>query len=346
MHKITLGKIASLVEGECIGDANITVTGIAPLGNAFDCHISFLFDPRYKNVLPKTNAAAVLLTKDNIDNCPVNKIVVSNPYLAYAIVSQEFDNAPKPEKSVHPSAIIADTVKIGKNISIGANTAIYDGVVIGDDVVIGSNCVIKENVEIGSNSYLHDNISIYHSCILGMNVRIHSGAVIGSDGFGIVKDKGKWHKIAQLGTVVIHDDVEIGSNTTIDRGAIDDTVLHSGVKLDNQIQVGHNVVIGSNTAIAGCVGIAGSSSIGKDCLIGGAAGISGHLKIADNVNIAAFTGVKKHIKKPGIYSSTIGCLEHREWSRLEARLKKLDGYIKLLKNLHKIVDNKEECNAN
>ncbi len=346
MVSFSLRHLSDLVNGEWSGEPDIKIEGIAPLDRANDKKITFLFDPRYIKYLADTKAAAVVINKEHAASCPVNFIVVSDPYVAYAIISKSFDNTPISARNVHPSAVIDDSVKLGENVSIGPNTSVYSGVTIGDNVVIGANCVIRENVTLGDSCCLHDSISIYHSCVLGNNVSVHSGVVIGADGFGIAKSEGRWLKISQLGSVTIHDDVEIGANTTIDRGAIDDTVIHQGVKLDNQIQIGHNVSIGSNTAIAGCTGIAGSAKIGKDCLIGGRVGISGHNTITDNVTLIAFAGVRGSIKKPGVYSGGIGCMEHKKWNKIEARIKRLDSYIKKLKKLEQKIQVEEENDTN
>lgn len=340
MHNLTLEQIANIVGGECVGDSSAKITGIAPLNSASNGELTFLFDPRYKTFLPETKAECVLLTRDHLDACPVNSIVVANPYVAYAKVSQQFENLPKSMVGVHQSAVVADDVVIDDTVSIGPNSVIYPGVTLGKNVVIGANCTIRENVEIGSDCYLHDNISIYHHVALKSRVKIHSGVVIGADGFGIAKENGVWHKIAQLGTVIIHDDVEIGANTSIDRGAISDTIISKGVKLDNQIQIGHNVFIGENTAVAGCAGIAGSTKIGKDCLIGGGVGIAGHNTITDNVTLTAFAGARGDITKPGVYSSNVGCIEDSKWRKLEARLRNLDGYVKRLLKLEKSIEGK------
>lgn len=339
---ISLSKIAEVVNGQCIGDSDIVVDGIAGLDNAKASELSFLCSPNYYQYLPTTRAAAVLLTKEHADSCPVASIVVSNPYAAYAKISAFFDPRPLDKPGIHKSSFVDESVKIGNNVSIGPNSTIYPGVVLEDNVAIGANCVIRNDVKIGEGTRLQDSISIYHSCVLGKNIIVHSGVVIGSDGFGIAKDNGKWYKISQIGKVVIGDDVEIGANTTIDRGAIEDTIIEEGVKLDNQIQIGHNVRIGSNTAVAGCVGVAGSSIIGKDCLIGGGVGIAGHNSIADNVTITAFSGVRGDITSPGIYSSAIGSVDFNKWKKIEARIRRLDTYIKSLIKLEKTVNKLEE----
>jgi len=346
MHTLTLDKVATFVGGKCIGDGKVEVSGISSLDKAASDQLTFLFDPRYKPFLAKTKAACVLITNDLLDECPVNSIVVTNPYVAYAIVSKQFETAPKPVVGIHASAVISNDVKIDQSISVGPNVAIYPGVTLGQNVVIGANCVIRDNVSIGDDSVLQDNISLYHGVQIGNRVKIHSGVVIGSDGFGIAKDKGVWRKIAQLGIVIINDDVEIGANTTIDRGAMENTIIGQGVQLDNQIQIGHNVTIDTNTAVAGCVGIAGSTKIGKDCLIGGGVGIAGHYSIADNVTLTAFTGVKKSIKKSGVYSSGIGCIEIQKWRKVEARLIRLDKYMQSLLSLENKVKNLEVKDEN
>ncbi|NQY43225.1 MAG: UDP-3-O-(3-hydroxymyristoyl)glucosamine N-acyltransferase [Legionellales bacterium] len=342
MVNLSIQQLAEIVQGEFNGDPNIAVEGISPLNSATSKDLTFLFDPRYIKYLDSTEAAVVILTKQHAEKCSTNYIVVPDPYVAYALVSNVFNNAPDTIVGIHPSAVVDSSVEIGKNVSIGPNTSIYSGVTIGDNVVIGANCVIRENVVLGDNACLYDNVSIYHGCTLGKNIVLHSGVVIGADGFGIAKSAGKWIKISQLGGVIIHDDVEVGANTTIDRGAMDNTVIHQGVKLDNQIQIGHNVSIGKNTAIAGCTGIAGSTKIGEDCLIGGRVGIAGHNTIANNVTLVAFSGVRGSLKKPGIYSGAIGCMDYKKWNKIEARIKKIDTYVDKLKKLEEKIQSIEE----
>ncbi len=346
MPSLTLDEVAKIVDGKCVGDPLVKISGLSGLDQASGTHLSFLADPSYKPFLATTKAACVIITKDLVDRCLVNSIVVPNPYVAYALISKQFDTTPKPIIGVHPTAVVSDGVALGDSVSIGPNSVLYPGVVLGNNVVVGANCVIRDSVTIDDGTVLQDNISIYYGVQIGRRVRIHSGAVIGSDGFGIAKDKGVWHKIAQLGIVVIHDDVEIGANTAIDRGALGNTIIGKGVQLDNQIQIGHNVTIGTNTAVAGCAGIAGSTKIGKDCFIGGGVGFSGHSEIADNVSIGAFTGVRGSIKKEGIYSAAIGCLEITKWRKIEARLRRLDKYMQSLLQLERNVKKLEGNNEN
>lgn len=332
---LKVSNIASIVNGICHGDEDAVVTSLASLENAGSGQLSFVSNDKFAKILPYTKAQVVLLTNAHVASCPVTSIIVDDPYVAYAKISKYFNNKPAAVNEIHASAVIDNLAIIGDNVAIGPNSVIKAGVTLGNNTVIGANCVVNENTTIGEGAKLHDNIVIYHSVIIGKMVEIHSGAIIGSDGFGLARDKDGWHKIYQLGRVVIHDHVDIGANTVIDRGAIDDTVIQQGAKLDNLIQVGHNVKIGKNTAIAGCVGIAGSSIIGDNCLLGGGVGIAGHNIIGDNVVITAFTGVKNNIKNPGIYSASFGSMEFAKWKKVSAHINRIEIYVEKIKKLEK-----------
>jgi UDP-3-O-[3-hydroxymyristoyl] glucosamine N-acyltransferase len=321
---ITLGKIASHVGAELHGDPDTVVNGLATLQSAKPGQVSFLSNRKYRRYLRQTQASAVIITQEDLDECPVSALVVDDPYLTYASVVSLLHPDTEYVPGIHPSAVISPSAKIDSSVSIGANVVIEDNAVIGSGTFIDSGCVIKADVTIGSNTRLYPNTVVCHSVSIGNRVILHPGVVIGSDGFGIANNKGIWTKIPQIGTVIIEDDVEIGACTSIDRGALENTVIEQGVKIDNQVQIAHNVHIGAHTAIAGCAGVAGSTTIGKHCMIGGMSAIGGHIEIVDNVVITAMSGVGTSIKSPGIYSSGLPAIEAKLWRRIVARIKSLD----------------------
>lgn len=321
------------------GNENCLIKGVCSIKNAKNDCISFLMNPLYKKFLADTKAAAVILLKEDAINCETNAIICKDPYYVYSQVAQYFNHRKNNIiKDIHQTAVIGKKSTIGANVSIGAYVVVGEGVMIGEGTIIGAHTIIGDGTTIGSNSVVDSHVTLYHDVKIGNNVIIASGTVIGSDGFGIAKYQGSWHKVPQLGRVLIEDDVEIGANCTIDRGAIDDTILKKGAKLDNLIQIGHNVQIGEHTAIAGCVGIAGSTVIGKNCLIGGGTGFAGHLEIADNVMITGMTAVTKSIKVPGIYSSGVGGLiPNKEWRKNSAHVLRIEQLVKRIKNLEKVI---------
>ncbi|MBV8801625.1 MAG: UDP-3-O-(3-hydroxymyristoyl)glucosamine N-acyltransferase, partial [Gammaproteobacteria bacterium] len=269
--KYTLAELVAGLDITIQGNPNCLIEGVCTIHQAKPGHITFLTNSLYKKYLTETQAAAVVLLKEDAMNCPVNAVICRDPYYTYAKIAEFFNDKPKPIIGIHPTAVIGENCEIAPNASIGAHCVIGNHVVIEENVVIEPGCVIGEASHIREKSHLHANVTLYHKIQLGKNVVIASGTVIGSDGFGIAKNKGVWNKVPQLGRVCIGDNVEIGSNCSIDRGAIEDTLIESGVKLDNLIQIGHNVRIGENTAIAANVGVSGSTVIGKNCLIGGGA---------------------------------------------------------------------------
>ncbi len=328
-----LEDLAERTGTKLIGDSNVRIEGIGSLGKATSGQITFLTDRRYRDRLEHTRASAVLLGNDDKAFCKLPMLVGDNPYLAFAVLSQLFWRKPRPRPGVHPSAIVAAGAEVGEDAVIGPGVVIAAGVKIGARCVIESNCVVGEGCTLGEDCRLSANVTLEHDVHLGDDVLIHPGAVIGADGLGFAEDKGAWVKIVQHGRVVIGDRVEIGANTTIDRGAIDDTVIEEGVKMDNQVQIAHNVRIGAHTAIAGCAGIAGSTTIGRYCRIGGAAGIGDHLTICDKVTIAGMASVNVSIREPGFYASSPPLEPHRDWLRNSARFKQLDSIAKRLRRL-------------
>lgn len=331
----TLRELADQLKATLHGNPDCRITGIAPLDRAQQGQISFLSSPQFRHHLVTTKASAVILSANDAQQCTVDKLVTDNPYLGYAKVAALFIDKPNIKAGIHPSTVIGENCQIAASASIGAHCVIGDNVIIGENTVVSSGCIIGNNCQLGQDNYLWANVTIYYDVKIGDRNIIHSGAVIGSDGFGMANDNGIWQKIPQLGTVVIGNDVEIGANTTIDRGALDNTVIEDGVKLDNQIQIAHNVHIGAHTAIAGCTGIAGGAKIGKHCMIGGGASIVGHIEIADNVILAGTATVEKPISEAGVYGSGTGILPFRELKKMNARMRQLDELAKRLQKLEK-----------
>lgn len=328
-----LADIAAKLGGRVLGDSEVQIEQIATLEVAQSHHISFLTNSKYRAQLANTKAGAVILGEADADATDLPRIISGNPYAYFARVSNLLNPLPEVSPGIHPSAIIGDGAKIAATASIAALAVIGNGATIGAFSVVGEGCCIGANVMLGSHARLYPRVVIYHDCVIGDNLIAHSGAVVGSDGFGIAMDQGQWIKIPQIGRVVIGNDVEIGANTTIDRGALNDTVIEDGVKLDNQIQVAHNVHIGAHTAIAGCAGIAGSAIIGRYCLIGGGARILGHLELADHVEIAAHTLVGKSIREAGSYAAIFPFSKTEEWRKNAMHLRHLDGLAKRIRKL-------------
>jgi|TARA_Y100000310_G_scaffold329287_1_gene398835 UDP-3-O-[3-hydroxymyristoyl] glucosamine N-acyltransferase len=333
----TLGEIAAYLDIELIGDESTRVSGIASLPDAKPGQLSFLFAPSFSKYLQTTRASAVVMKDDRSHDCSMPVLIATDPRLAWAKISHYFDQRPQPDRSIHPSASVSVRADIGTDVSIGANAVIEDDVRVGSDVIIGPGCTIGEGCQIDAGTRLAANVTLYHRVIIGKNVIIHSGSVIGADGFGFAFDpeEHRFRKIEQVYAVRIGDDVEIGAGTTIDRGALNDTVLGKGVKLDNQVQVGHNTTIGDHTVISGCTAIAGSTSIGSYCLLGGAVGVIDNLEITDRVEITAMTLVSQSITEPGRYSSGTGLLPSRDWKRNIVGFKKMDEMLKRLKQVEK-----------
>lgn len=306
------------------GDPECVITGIATLQNARPGDITFLANSRYRKYLATTQASAAIVSPGDRELCRANALVVHDPYTGYARVAALLHPAPAFSGSVHPAASVAAGCDIDATAFIGANAVIESGVTIGPRAYIGPGCVVGPDATIGEQSRLVANVTVCNRVKIGRRALIHPGAVIGSEGFGFANDGGAWLRVPQLGGVTLGDDVEVGANTTIDRGALEDTVVEDGVKLDNQIQIAHNVRIGAHTAIAGCVGIAGSTRIGRRCTIGGGVGISGHLEITDDVHITGMTFVLKSITEPGVYSSGMPAEPNIVWRKNMARLRHLD----------------------
>ena len=329
----TLAEIASKIGAELIGDANKVITGVGTLQNATADDISFLANSKYRHYLKETAAGCVIVSPADAAEVSTNALVIADTYVAYAKTASLLYPEERTDIGIHPTAVIGTDTVIADSAKIAAQVVIGTNVSIGENVDIGPGCIIENGVAIGADSRLMANVTLCRKVRIGNRVRIHPGVVIGADGFGIANDKGHWLKIPQVGSVVIGDDVEIGANTTIDRGAIDDTIIGNGVKLDNQIQIGHNCTVGEHTVIAGCVGIAGSTHIGANCAIGGGTGIAGHIEIADGVQLTGMSMVTKSITAAGTYSSGIPIEPTREWHRNVIRYRQLDKLHDKVKQL-------------
>lgn len=339
--KRTAYRLADIVAhfgGSVLGEADTAVSQVATLGNAQAGHITFLASGKYRAQLAATCAGAIIVGEADADATSIPRIVCDNPYLYFAKVSTLLNPLPPMLPGIHASAVVAEGAQVDPTAHIGPHVAIGAGARIGARCVVMAGCSIGENTSIGEDVRLYPRVVVYHDCVLGDRLIAHSGAVIGADGFGMAQDGERWLKIPQIGRVIIGDDVEIGANTTIDRGALDDTVIEDGVKLDNQIQVAHNVRIGAHTAIAGCVGIAGSTTIGRHCRIGGSAGILGHLQIADHVDISSFTLIGKSIREPGSYTGIFPFSKDETWRKNAAQLRHLDGLADKVKMLQQEIE--------
>ena len=332
---ISLGMIAAQYGCELFGDPDVEVTHVATLASADSEAISFLSNRAYTDQLNGTQAAAVILRSDHVEACPTAALVAPDPYLVYTHVARALHPLPDVTSGIHATASIANDSQVPDSCQIDAGAVVGAGVVLGERVYVGPNTVIDPGARLGSDTRLLAGVAICHGVIIGERCLIHPGAVIGSDGFGNAREQtGAWTKIPQLGTVVMGDDVEVGANTTIDRGAIEDTVIANGVRLDNQIQVAHNVHIGEHTAVAALTGISGSTHIGARCMIGGQVGFSGHIQVVDDVVIAAGTGVVRSLMQPGMYGGGSNLVQKaRDWRRNLIRLTQLDSMAKRISAL-------------
>jgi len=330
----TLDKLADLTGSKIIGDSNVTIKSVASIDKAKEGDISFISKKKYKHLLAKSKASAVIITPDVSEGYTGNALINTDPYLTFAKVLKIFYENNDIKDSISSQASISDTASIGKSVTINAKAVIENNVSIGNKSFVGAGTVVGNNVEIGKNVRIHPNVTIYPDCKIGDNAIIHAGAVIGADGFGFAPQKDKsWFKILQIGNVVIGKDVEIGANNTIDRAAMGSTIIEDGVKLDNQIHIGHNVVIGEHSAFAAGTVVGGSTLIGKCCQVGGASAITGHLKIADDVIITGNSLVIKSIQESGMYSSGIPTEKNIVWRRNITHLKQFDKIVKRLRKL-------------
>lgn len=334
----SLSEIADRLGGRVLGESSTRIVQVATLEKAGAQEIAFLANRKYQKQLETTGAAAVILGEADAEATRLPRIISDNPYAYFAKLSALLNPPRHYAAGIHLSAILGRNTRIDSSACIGPNVVIGENVSIGAGCVLMDGCSIGDGCILGEHVRLYPRVVVYHDCIIGNNVIAHAGAVIGSDGFGLAMEKGRWLKIPQIGRVIIGNDVEIGANTTIDRGALDDTVIGDDVKLDNQIQVAHNVRIGAHTAIAGCVGIAGSSTIGQYCRIGGAASVLGHLEIADQVEISAGTVISKSIREAGTYTGTFPFSENHEWRKSAVHMRHLDEMATRIKQLEREMD--------
>lgn len=328
----SLREIVSQLGGELVGD-DVIVNRVASLSSAQSGQISFFVDSRYQSTLTATRASAVILSNQYRDSTHLPRIIIENPYAYFAKVSELLNPSENHLPGVASNASIHESTVIPASCTVYANSVIGSQVSLGEHVVIGPGCVVGDGVSIGNNTILQANVTIYHDCLIGSHCNIFSGAVIGADGFGYAEDDDRWVKIPQIGRTVLEDFVDVGANTTIDRGALDDTVIEEGVKLDNLIQIGHNCRIGAHTVIAGCVGIAGSAHIGKHCRIGGAAMILGHLDIADGVTVSPGSMITRSLTKADTYTALMPFQTHGDWLKTAANIRRLGDLVEHVKQL-------------
>jgi len=330
---VTLAELARRFQGKARGNTDVVIEGVASLQTAGPRDIAYVGDRKYLPQLAGTKAGAVILAESDIAHYSGSALIVANPHLCFAQVADFLHPTPGFRPGVHPTAVVSPAAKVAATAWIGPHAVVEADAMVGEGAFIGAGCYVGAHATIGSKTRLVANVVVGERCVAGNDCLLHPGAVIGSDGFGFAKDGAQWQKVPQLGRVVIGNKVEVGANTTIDRGALNDTVIGDGVKLDNQIQIAHNVHIGENTAIAACVGIAGSTIIGKRCTLGGQAGVTGHLEIADDVHVTAGSLVTSSIAQPGVYSSSLKAEPVEKWRRNAARLHHLDEIVRRLAKL-------------
>lgn len=340
---IRLGELVDRFGGQLIGSPDLCVTGIAPLSDADSDQLSFLSNSKLRGQVALSKAAALIVSAQDYtgltDSYSGAFVIVDNPYVQFARVAQYFASlhAIPPATGIHPSASVSPHAHVDPTASIGSHATIEAEAVIGAHAVIGAGCFIGRGASVDAHSLIHPNVTIYDYCSIGLRAIVHSGAVIGADGFGFANERGNWIKIPQTGRVLIGNDVEIGANTSIDRGALADTVIEDGVKLDNQIQIGHNCHIGAHTAMAGCVGVAGSARIGKHCTFGGAAMVLGHLNIVDNVHISSGSLVTRSILEPGQYTGFYPLAKNADWEKTASIVRNLSSMREKIRQLEKII---------
>ncbi|MDB5853858.1 MAG: lpxD [Herminiimonas sp.] len=340
---IRLGELTQRLGGQLVGDSDLAVSSVAPLDSASHTDISFFTNPKLLAQASLTGAAAIIVSPANSAKIEAGyhgaRILTDNPYAYFARVAQLFAEqvAVAPTAGIHRTAVVDPSAIIAPSASIGPHVTIEAGAMIGDRCVVGSGAFIGRNARIGAGTRFYSHVVFHDGCQIGERGILHPGAVIGADGFGFAQDQGKWIKIPQTGAVRIGNDVEIGANTTVDRGALADTVIEDGVKLDNQIQIAHNCHIGAHTAMAGCVGVAGSAVIGKHCTFGGAAMVLGHLSIADNVHISSGSMVTRSIHEPGQYTGIFPLAKNADWEKSAAIVRNLGAMREKIRELEKTV---------
>lgn len=325
------------VDFDFIGDESLEISQVSSLDNALSNEISFLTDKKYEHYLETTQAGVVILSKKMLGFTSNPHILVDNPYYVYALVAQCLNPTKTVSDSKHPSAVISRAAKVSDTVFISENVVVQSGVFIGNGTFVSPGAVIEENVQIGENSRIGSNVTICNGCIIGNNVIIEAGTVIGGDGFGWANNQGQWVKIPQIGKVIIGNDVSIGNNVTIDRGAIEDTIIEDNCIIDNQVHIAHNVKIGSGSAIAGQVGFAGSTTLGKNCTVAGQVGFAGHIDIVDNVHFLAKAGVTNNIAEAGAYAG-FPAIKASDWQKNSVRIRQLDKLSKQVKLMQKQID--------
>jgi UDP-3-O-[3-hydroxymyristoyl] glucosamine N-acyltransferase len=332
---LSLGEIAVRCGCELHGDPATLVDRVTPLGAAEPGGLSFLAGAQHRGALRATRAAAVVLAPGDLADCPVAALVSRNPHATFARIAALLHPGERPVPGVHPLACVDATAELAGDVAVGPGAVVAGGARIGARCEIGPGCIVGAGVVLGEDCRLVARVWVGPGVRIGARSILHPGAVVGADGFGYAREGAAWIKVPQVGSVRLGTDVEIGCNTSVDRGAIEDTVIEDGVKLDNQIQIGHNVRIGAHTAIAACTGVSGSTRIGARCMIGGAVGIGGHLEICDDVVLAAATNVTRSIREPGMYASVIPLEPAATWRRMVARFKRLDSYVARLRALER-----------
>ena len=341
--KIKLQEIAELVNGKITGDIDLSIESLAKIEEAYAGQLTFLYLPSYEKYFASTKASAILVKNGfNKSRHDITYLEVESPEKAFSKLLRHFFYPKFPLEGIDPTAFVHDSAKLGKNVALGKNVVVSANCIIGDNVKIFHNTVLLENVKIGEDTLIFQNVSIRENCKLGKRGIIHPGTVIGSDGFGFDPDeKGVYHKIPQIGNVIIEDDVEIGSNVSIDRAALGSTIIRKGVKIDNLVQIAHNVVVGENTVISAQSGISGSTKIGNNCILAGQVGLVGHIEIADNVILMAQSGISKSIKKAGKYFGS-PAKELNTSLRIEAHIRNLPNYVEKITELEKQVKSLKE----
>jgi UDP-3-O-[3-hydroxymyristoyl] glucosamine N-acyltransferase len=333
MKRWTSRQLAQHVNAELIGSEELEITSVGTLELATADQVSFLSNPKLRHLLADCQAGLMLLKASDRDHWAGAALVVDDPYVAFAKIAQLLDSTPAVAYGIHPTAQVDPSAKLGKDVQIGPYAVVAAGAELGDGVQLGAQCYIGENARIGAGSRLWAHVTLYHRVQIGQRCIIHSGAVLGADGFGFANEAGRWLKIPQVGTVIVGDDCDIGAQTCIDRGAIENTVIGNNVIIDNLCQIGHNVRIGDYTAMAGCSTIAGSTNIGRYCIIGGAAVINGHIDICDGAQISGMAMLMKPVTEKGVYTSGIPATTNAEWRKNTARLRKIDQLYQRVKEL-------------
>jgi len=341
--KISIKEIASLINGNVSGDINIEISNVAKIEEAKQGDLTFLYLPAYDKFFPATQASAIIVkTGFSKFRNDITYIEVDSPEKAFFTILKKFFTPEFPLNGIDPSAFIHPTAKLAENVAVGKNVVISYGCIIGADTKVFHNTVVSDNVSIGEGCLIHSNVSIRENCILGNRVIIHSGTVVGSDGFGYSpNEKGEYEKIPQIGNVIIEDDVELGSNVSIDRAAMGSTIIKRGCKIDNLVQIAHNVILGEDTVVSAQTGVSGSTKIGRHCILAGQAGLVGHIELGDNVIITAQSGVSKSIPKPGYYSGS-PAMEMRSYQKMQAQVRFIPDYADRIKELENQVKSLKE----